>query len=385
LPATWSETEHVAWKVPLDGLGWSSPVVAEGRIYLTTAVERGGDARTLRALCLDARTGRTIWDKEVFQQRGPAEKHGKNSHASPTPLVEAGRVYVHFGPHGTACLTTEGEVVWSTQQLKYGPRHGNGGSPALAGDLLIICCDGWDAQYVVGLDKGSGRIRWKTPRETSPAKGFSFSTPLVIEANGQSQAVCPGSDAVFAYDAATGDELWRVDYDGYSVIPRPVFAEGLVFVSSGYDRAELIAIDPVGRGNVTQTHVKWRTTRNAPHSASPLAVGTELYFVSDDGVARCVDARTGEEHWRKRLGGNYSASPTYADGKVYFQDEHGTATVVQAGTEGEELARNTFADGARTFASYAVADDALFIRSETHLYRIAGPRAARAPLAGEDF
>lgn len=377
-PVIWGETENVAWKTAIDGLAWSSPAVVDGRIYITTAVPGAdGEAQTLRALCLDAASGTVIWDQELFQQTGEVEIHGKNSHASPTPLVDGGRVYVHFGPHGTACLTTDGEIVWTTQKLEYGPRHGTGASPALAGDMLVIPCDGWDVQYVVGLDRNTGEIKWKTERDTNPTKGFSFSTPLIIEAGGRLQAVCPASDAVFAYDPATGDEIWRVRYgDGYSVVPRPLFAHGLVYVCTGYNQPLLLAIDPTGSGDVTDSHVKWSVRRAVPHNPSPIVVGNELYFVSDQGVATCVDALTGEQHWQERLGGNFSASPVAADGKVYFQDENGAAIVVTAGPEFRELARNNWSGGVRTFASYAVLDGALIIRSETHLYRIEQPASA---------
>jgi outer membrane protein assembly factor BamB len=372
LPASWSETENVTWKVPVAGLAWSSPAIVAGRIYLTTALPGGdGPQQSLRVLCLDSASGAPVWNRELFEQRGEVEIHKKNSHASPTPIVEDDRLYVHFGPNGTACLTCDGDVVWTTQELTYGPRHGTGASPALAGDLLIIPCDGWDVQYVVGLEKATGHIRWKTPRETRPTKGFSFATPLVIETQGSRQVVCPCSDAVFAYDPATGREVWRVRYgDGYSVIPRPLFAHGLVYVCTGYNTPELLAIDPTGQGDVTDSHVQWRTNSAAPHSASPLVVGDELYMVADRGVAVCLDARTGRQHWQQRVGSAFSASPVFADGKIYFQDEHGQATVIRPGTRYDELARNTFADGLRTYASYAVAEGALFVRSETHLYRI---------------
>jgi outer membrane protein assembly factor BamB len=380
LPVSWSDTENVAWKVAVPGLGWSSPAVVAGRIYLTTALPGGNEPRqSLRALCLDADTGATLWDRELFEQRGSVEIHRKNSHASPTPVVEGDRVYVHFGPHGTACVTTGGDVVWTNREFKYGPTHGTGASPALASDVLIIPCDGHDVQYVVGIDKATGKVRWKTPRDTDPTKGFSFSTPLVIDVGGRSQAVCPGSEAVFAYDPQNGREIWRVRYgDGYSVVPRPVFAQGLVYVCTGYDAPQLLAIDPRGKGDVTNTHVRWSTDEAAPHNPSPLVVGGELYTVSDRGVARCVDARTGAERWQSRLGGNFSASPTYADGRIYFQNETGTAIVVKAGTEFEELGRSEFAGGDRTFASYAVDDGALFVRSETQLYRIEKTGAAAA-------
>ncbi|MEW4527862.1 PQQ-binding-like beta-propeller repeat protein [Maioricimonas sp. JC845] len=372
VPVRWSGTENVVWKAELPGVAWSSPAVAGDRIYLTNAVQEGDDEFSLRAVCVEAGDGSVVWDREVFRQQGDVQIHRKNSHASPTPVVADGFVYVHFGPHGTACLNLAGELQWKNDELSYSPVHGNGGSPALFEDLLVICCDGGDQQYVVGIERETGRIRWKTPRDTDPKKGFSFSTPLIITVDGQAQAICPGSDAVFAYEPRTGKEIWRVRYpDGYSVVPRPVFSQGLVFVCTGYNRPSLLAIDPNGEGDITETNVKWEVDRGVPHNPSILAVGGEVYFVSDGGVASCVDAATGEVHWTERLGGKFSASPVYAEGKVFFQDEAGTCTVVKAGTEFEVLAENQWADeGARTFASFAVLDGTLFLRSETHLYRI---------------
>lgn len=374
LPRRWSDTQNVTWKTPLPGLGWSSPVVHRGRVYLTTATETDGDGRSLRLVCLDAATGRPVWDHELFRQEGPVRIHPKNSHASPTPLVAGDRIVAHFGPHGTACVAPTGEVIWK-QTLAYAPQHGNGGSPALAGDVLVICCDGSDEQYVVGLDLASGELRWRTDRDTDPVKGFSFATPLVTTVDGAAQAICPGSDAVFAYEPATGREIWRVDYPGgYSVIPRPVHAAGLVFVVSGYDKPVLYAIDPTGRGNVTATHVRWKLDRGAPHTPSVLVVGNELFCVSDNGVAACLDARTGTENWRERLGGNFSASPLHADGIVYFQNEAGESILVKAGVPFEEVGRNQLGGGERTFASYAVDGNALVVRTESAVYRIESER-----------
>jgi outer membrane protein assembly factor BamB len=370
LPTRWGETENVAWKTAVEGLGWSSPVVHDDRVYVTTATPMGAEEQSLCLVCLDARTGAERFRKELFRQSGAVPMHKKNSHASPTPVIDGGDVFVHFGPHGTACVTLDGDAVWKTT-LDYQPVHGNGGSPALAGDVLVISCDGGDRQYVVGLDRKSGDIRWKTDRETKPKKGFSFATPLVLTASGIQQVVCPGSDAVFSYDPQTGQEIWRVDYpDGYSVTPRPVFGAGLVFVSSGYDKPVLYAIDPTGKGNITATHVKWRMDRGAPLTPSVLVVGDELYCVADNGVACCVDTRTGTERWRERLGGNFSASPLHAGGLVYFQNESGEAIVVKAGTTFEEVARNQLGSEERTFASYAVNGKSFLIRSETGVYRI---------------
>lgn len=380
LPLHWSEaengkSENIAWKVDVPGDGWSSPVIASDRVFLTTAVatdQANLKQRSLRVLCFNASNGQVRWNREVFLQRGDdVQIHKKNSHASPTPLIDGDRLFVHFGPSGTACLNLDGKVIWKTEELSFRPVHGNGGSPVLYKDALIVTCDGADQQFVAALSAETGELKWKTERDVEVRKGFSFSTPTLIEVDGQVQAVCPGSGAVMAYDPATGSELWRVRYgEGYSVVPRAVYAKGLVIVSSGYDSAVLYAIDPRGEGDVTETHVRWTLDRGVPKTPSMLAVGDHLYLVDDGGVATCLEIDTGEMHWKKRLGGKYSASPTYAAGRIYFQSETGTTTVIAPGTEYAELATNQLAGDDRTFASFAIVDHAILLRSESHLYRI---------------
>ncbi len=374
LPAVWSTTKNVAWTVDIPGKGWSSPIVWKGRIYLTTAetppAGRGND-RSLRALCLDAKSGKTRWNVEVFQQKNESTQriHGKNSHASATPVTDGKFLYVHFGAQGTACLTLDGKTVWKNRELVYRPQHGNGGSPILVDDVLIVSCDGSDVQYIVALDKTSGKIRWKKDRPATPGgKKFSFSTPLAITQGGKTQIISPATDQVISYEPATGKEQWVVHYDGFSVIPRPVYAHGLVFLSTSYMRPQMLAIQPGGDGDVTKTHLKWSIRRGAPNTPSPLVVGNFLYFVSDRGVATCADPKTGKVIWQQRIGGNYSASPIFADGKIYFQSEQGNTTVIKPGAKYTEIARNSLKE--RTLASYAVADGALFIRTDSKLYRI---------------
>ena len=373
LPIEWSETENIAWKVAIPGLGWSSPVIKGGHVFLTTAVPVD-EGHELRTLCLDARSGETVWDVKVFDQPGgeSIEKHAKNSHASPTPVIEGDRIYVHFGPHGTACLNiNDGQPVWKNHEIEYAPNHGNGSSPVLAGDMIVIPCDGRDEQFVLGLTKATGNIVWRTERDVKPEKGFSFCTPLVIDVGGRQQAICPGSGAVFAYDPQTGSEIWRVTYgEGFSVVPRPVYGNGLLYVCTGFGDGRLLAIDPSGTGDITDTHVKWTMKKGVPRSSSLLLVGNELFTADDVGIATCVDALTGETHWQKRLGGNYSASPLYTNGLIYFQAEGGSTTVIRASTEFEEVAQNALSEEERTFASFAVHEGALLLRSEGHLYRI---------------
>jgi outer membrane protein assembly factor BamB len=370
LPTAWGKDKNVAWKQEIPGKGWSSPVVAGGRVYLTTSVPGDDRDQSLRALCLDAAKGNVLWDREILHQEGAKSPniHSKNSHASPTPLVRNGKVFVHFGHQGTACLDINGNVLWRNTSLRYAPVHGNGGSPILVDDMLVFSCDGGDKRFVVALNTTDGNVRWKTPRTVEASKKFSFNTPLLIDAGGRMQIISPGSNVVSAYNPVDGKEIWQVRYNGYSVIPRPVYGHGLVFVCTGYDRPSLLAIRPDGNGDVTDTHVVWKTNKAVPHTPSLLLSGKELYLISDGGVTSCLDALTGAVHWQQRLGGNYSASPLLADDKLYFQSEQGTGVVLQAGKEFKLLAKNALDE--RSLATPAAADGALFIRTEKHLYRI---------------
>jgi outer membrane protein assembly factor BamB len=374
LPTHWGQQENVAWRHEIPGKGWSSPIVVGKRLYLTTAVPKetsDSGPQSLRALCVDAVKGNIVWNVEVFQQAGGVKIHEKNSHASSTPITDGKRLFVHFGTYGTACLAlADGEILWRNQELKYSPVHGNGGSPVLVDGLLIVSCDGADEQFVVALDTTGGMIRWRTPRNLSPAMGFSFGTPLVIRIDGKQQVVSPGSDAVVAYDPQNGHEIWKVKYPGgYSVVPRPVFGLNLLFVCTGFNTPTLLAIRPEGAsGDVTETHVAWRLKKAVPLDPSPLLVDDALYLISDNGVATCLEATTGTERWQQRIGGNFWASPIYADGKIYLQSEEGDGIVLSPGPEYQELARNPLRELTR--ASYAVGDGALFIRSEKHLARV---------------
>ena len=376
LPLTWSETENVVWKVPVAGLGWSSPSIQGDQIWLTTAID---DGKSLHAIALDRATGKTIHDVVVFELADPGAVHSKNSHASPTPLIEDDRVYIHFGAHGTACLKTDGSVVWKTQELKHNHRHGPGGSPVIYQNLLILNCDGSDLQYVVALDKNTGKEVWKKKREHigedrisgKSSVPMAYTTPLLTEINGKIQLLSSGADSIVSYDPLTGDELWWFRYDGYSNVPRPVVGKGHVFISSGYDRPEFFAVRVDGTGDVTESHLAWNMKKAAPLNPSPLLLGDELYLVSDNGIATCLDAVSGEQHWQERIGGNFSASPTFADGRIYFLDEEGKTTVVASGKKFEVLASNQL-EG-RTLASPAMVDSSIFLRTDTHLYRIEKP------------
>jgi outer membrane protein assembly factor BamB len=365
LPLEWSETLNVRWKTPVPGRGWSSPAVADGRVWLTTATALSGQT-SLRLLSFDADTGKPAVDVEIFRQRRSELLNAKNSFASPTPIVEGNRVYVHFGAEGTAAVSTAGDILWKVRH-QYDSQHGNGGSPALHGDLLILNCDGFDQAFVVALDKNTGKTRWRTWRPQPWSQAYS--TPLVIRVAGRDQVVSVGAFHTLAYDPESGKEIWRVSYpDGFSNVPRPVYGHDLVYITTGFQQPSVLAVRPDGKGDVTRTHVAWTLSRGAPLTPSPLLAGDDLYIVTDAGIASCVDARTGTIRWQHRLGASVSASPILADGRMYFLDEDGQTTVVKPGPTFEQLAANKL-DGA-TLASMAVAGRSFFIRTGTHLYRI---------------
>lgn len=373
VPVKWSATEGVVWSVEVPGSGWSSPVLSKGRLYLTSAEKdaTSGDV-TLHALCLDAKDGHTLWDTEVLKPDPGkvAAMHRKNSPASATPIVTNDRLYVHFGHMGTAALDLAGQVLWRQTDLPYAPTHGNGGSPVLLGDELIFSADGHEDPCVIALEAKTGALRWKTPRNSPAKKQFSFSTPLVIEVGGAQEVISPGPGFVGAYDPKDGHEMWRVGYgEGYSVVPRPVYAHGLLYLSSGFDKATFYAIKPAGAtGDATATNVAWTLAKGAPHTPSAVVVGDEVYVVSDAGIATCANATTGEVYWSERLGGNFSASPVVVDDRIYFVNESGVGYVVKASKTYELLATNAL--GEKSLASPAVADGVLYIRTESHLWKI---------------
>jgi outer membrane protein assembly factor BamB len=370
LPLHWSDSENVSWKTPIAGRGWSSPVISGGEIWLTTAID---DDRSLRAVSVDVKSGKVLRDVEVFHCESMPSINGKNTYASPTPVIELGRLYVHFGTLGTACLdTSRGNVIWTNRELTVDHKEGPGSSPVLCGDVLILNFDGVDSQYVAALDKHSGKLVWRRdrPGPHNPVPDFrkAYCTPLVIETNGRKELISPGANRVIAYDPLTGDELWSVHYAGFSNVPRPVLADGLLVVDTGYMKPQLWAIRPGGSGDVTDRNVVWRCTRHAPANPSPVAIGQEVYMVSDAGIASCLDAATGKTLWQERLGGNFSSSPLAGDGHIYFASEEGITTVIEASRKFHRLADNKLAG--RMLASPAVIGKSMVIRTDEFLYRI---------------
>ena len=389
LPVEWradaEQRRNIRWQTPTEGLGWSSPVIVGDSIYVTsarrTAAEPGAKLSGPQALSLARHRladGGFVFARKIFDQPADAPAvHDKNSHASPTVVAHTDaeskttRLFVHFGHQGTACVSLDGDILWTARGHAYQPVHGNGGSPIVVGRHLIVTCDGASDPCTLALDLRTGREVWRTPRDVAVDRPFSFATPQAIDVDGTTQVVSPGSNIVQALDPTTGKVIWFARYSGFSLICRPLFHHGLVMVSTGYMSPKLLAIDPRGSGDVTDTHVRWRVSAGVPNTPSPVPVGDQVVMVNDGGVATGVSVKDGAKLWQKRLGGNYSASPLAVGRRVYFQSEAGEGVVLDIGEDGAEpveVARNALPG--RVFASYSVHGDDFIIRTEDGLYRI---------------
>jgi outer membrane protein assembly factor BamB len=390
LPLAWCEGKNVKWSTPIHGKGWSSPVIWGQQVWLTTATP---DGHELFAVCIDRDTGNVIHDLKLFDVTKPQYCHPFNSYASPTPAIEAGRIYVTFGAPGTACLDTQtGKVLWTRRDIECNHFRAAGSSPILYSNLFLLNFDGSDHQFMVALDKKTGRTVWQKQRsidfqdlgpDGQPEQGGdtrkAFATCQIAAFGEQPVLLSQGSKVLYAYDPASGAELWHVEErTSYSGATRPVTGHGLVFVPSGFSSGQVLAVRPGKQGEVLdakasrppgmQLQVVWKTNRNAPKKPSLLLLGDLLYAIEDNGIATCWEAMTGVTVWSERLGGHYSASPLAAAGRIYLFSEEGKTTVLAAGREFKKLAQNELGDG--FMASPAVSGEALFLRSRTQLYRI---------------
>jgi outer membrane protein assembly factor BamB len=393
LPLTWSETNHIKWKTPIHGRAWSSPVIWDRQIWLTTATE---DGLQLFAVCIDRDTGKIIHDLKLFDVARQTDIRKYNTYASPTPVIEPGRLYVTFGSAATACLDTKtGGVLWARRDLECNHYRGPGSSPIVFENLLIMNFDGSDHHFVIALNKETGKTVWRKERsidykdldadgkpQTEGDLRKAFSTPHVATLDGVPTLLSQGAKAAYGYDPRTGTELWRVEErTSHSAADRPLVGHGLVFLTTGFSKGELLAIRPGRNGEVidargdtvsdasTRLGIAWKSRRNVPRKPSLILAGDLLFGVEDDGgMASCYEAKTGAEVWRERLGGTYTASPLLAGNRIYFFNEEGKAVIIEAGRVFKKLAENSLADGCK--ASPAVSGNALLVRTFTHLYRI---------------
>ena len=375
LPLNWSETKNIVWKTPIHDLGYSTPVVWGDQIWLTTATKKG---KTLYAVCIDLNSGRIIHDVEVFHPEKPQRIHRYNSYATPSAVVEKGFVYVHYGTHGTAAIDSQtGDVLWGRTDLNCEHIQGPVSSPILYEDLLIFPLEGVDVQFVVALDKKTGRQVWRYDRPRELYEGIeplyllkSYHTPVIVEVNGAPQLINNGAMLVTGHEPRTGKELWRVRYRDDNPISRIISGRGLLFINAGGNpgASHLLAVRQGAVGDVTDTHVVWTMTKDAPHESSPMLVGDLLYLMSDKGVLTCKQATTGKTIWTERLEGDHGASLLYADGRIYMSNKEGKTTVIEPGPTFRVLAVNQL-DGFLG-ASPAVAGKSLLLRTKTHLYRV---------------
>ena len=372
LPTTWDDTKNVVWKTAIHDKGWSSPVVLGKQVWVTTALV---DGKEQWAVCVDRESGKVVHDIKVFDtpKRPYFAIDTYNSHASPSPVIEKGRVYVHFGSAGTACLDTgTGKPLWTRTDLKCDHFRAPGSSPILWQDLLILTFDGHDQQYVTALDKSNGKTVWKTDRSidyktTNGDLKKGYSTPTVIDVDGKPQLVSPAAMGTVAYEPRTGKEIWKVSHGGMNAATSPQFAHGKVFVTIGAG-SKLVAIRPTGTGDVTKTHIDYTYSKEASSRPSPIVSGDLLFMLNDSGIVACLDAKTGDLIKKTRVGGSFSASPVLADGHLFCFDHDGKSFVLTADRDLKVVATNKLPAGTR--ATPAIAGKALFVRTETHLYRI---------------
>jgi outer membrane protein assembly factor BamB len=375
LPKKWSRNENIAWKADIPGDGWSSPIVWGDRVFITTATE---DGRSCRILALSRAEGKLLWNVEVCRQK-QTHKMGKNSYATPTPVTDGENVYAVFNDGSIAAVTVEGKPVWVNRDVRYYSQHGLGGSPVLYHDTLIMSFDGssagedktvgwqkpWDQSILLGLDKKTGKERWRARRGLSR---IAHTTPIVINADGRDTLISTAGDVIQGFDPETGARRWSVRAEGEGVVPSPVFGEGLVFAASGFGNPRLRAVKLKQDSEDTTRKVVWETSRNVPMMPSAVFVKPYLFIVSEKGFAMCLEAVTGKVKWQERLGGNYSASPVAADGHIYFLSEEGETVVIPADGKFEVISRNSLKEPCQ--ASMAVTHSQLFIRTQKHLFCI---------------
>ena len=379
LPTSWSEKDNVRWKGAVHDKGWSSPVVWGNQVWVTTATERG---TKYFAVCFDRKTGAVVHDLLLLDIPEPTDIRQFNSYASPTPAIEEGRLYAHFGSFGTFCLdTATGQVLWQRRDLPCDHYRGPASSVALYKDRMVLQFDGFDRQYVACLAKADGRTLWQKDRDLpyqntkNPTKDNdwkkAFATASVFEVGGRAVAVCPAAMGTVAHDVQTGDEVWRVITGGMNQAMRPVMADGLIYLSACHPTNGLLTVRADGTGDLTKSLV-WKVEKTPPTRPSPVVAGGHVYMVNDTGIAFCLDAKTGKAKWQERLDGRFSASPVLADGKLYFFAESGKGVgkgyVIAAKPEYELVSENRLDMGCR--ASPAAVGDELFVRTETHLYCI---------------
>ena len=373
-PINWSENTNIDWKTPIHDRGWSSPVIWNDQIWMTTATKEGNK---MYAICVNKLSGKIEHDIHVFDVKSPQAITNENTYASPTPVVEEGRVYVHFGTYGTACISTkDGQILWKRRDLNCDHEIGAGpaSSPFIYNNFLIFNVDGRDVQYVIALNKETGETAWKTNRSVDFSgvqvnQRKAYGTPFIIPRGNSNQMVSIGAKGVYSYDPENGKELWKAEHRGWSIAPRPVYGEGLVFTMIDRDRPEMWAINPNGSGDITETHIEWKETKRMPPRASPIIIKGLLFVVDRNGYISCIEAKTGKSIWQKRMKGRFSASPILANNLIYFFNEDTVCTIIKPTRELVIVAENKLSSD-KLMATPAFDENSIYIRTEKKLTRI---------------
>jgi len=382
LPTEWSEMSGVTWKLDLEGLGHSSPIIGGGRIFLTSATKDG----TQQFLyCIEQQSGMVLYKSLIFENAEPEPLGNEiNTYASPSCALEPDAVYVHFGSYGTARVEpATAKVVWQRRDISCRHFRGPGSSPILWKNLLILTFDGIDAQFLMALDKHTGETVWRTDRTTDygdldqngkPHRDGdmrkAYSTPGLIEVAGRMQVVSVGSRAAFAYDAETGRELWTIRHDDFNASSPPAFFGNHAILNTGTRNSNLLSVtlDATTLGDVTESHVIWNRDKGNSDLSAPILIGNRIYSILNNGVVTCVNAETGEDVWRDRVEGTFTASPVAANGFVYFCNEEGDCFVIRAADQFERIAKNHLDEGLR--ATPSIANGHLYLRTFGRLYSI---------------
>jgi outer membrane protein assembly factor BamB len=379
IPIEWSQTSHIIWKTPIPGVGWSSPIIFDDRVFVTTATDEGA---SYRLLCLDRLTGNILWNKQIHRQN-PGHKQRFNSYASSTPATDGRYVYVLAFDGTLAAVSNKGDIIWKHREFEYYSEHGLAVSPVLYRDLVIVPFDHsssgpnkklgwqipWDKAVIIAVNKNTGKVQWRGRRGLSR---IAHVTPQILSENGSDQLISSAGNVVQGFDLETGRRIWTAENSGEGVVPSLVIGEGLVFATSGFGESTIRAIRTGGKGDVTDTHIVWQSTEDVSKIPSMLYVRPFLYLLTETGVAKCLRAATGQEIWRNRLGGKHSASPIWAGGRIYFLSEKGRTTVIKDGNKFKVIAENELNE--KCIASPAVSQKQIFIRSENNIFCIGKSR-----------
>lgn len=392
VPVQWSADDNIAWKVELPYGGHACPVIWDDYVFLA-GIDLEKTNRMLVAL--DRKTGKTLWERVVLHC--PLEtRHSLNSYASSTPACDGEFVYASFlevdgstiparnasdrrpctpGVMVVAAYDMAGELKWRVRPGEFVSVHGYCSNPVLYKNLVIVNGDHDGDSYLVALDRGTGETVWKVPRENGIR---SYSTPIVREIGGRAQLMMAGNLCVASYDPRDGSRQWIIDGPTEQFVASVVFNQGLLFVTGGYPDKQVLAVDPAGSGNVTDSHVRWRHDRKGvAYVPSPVAAGKYFYVAADNGIGTCYDAASGEVTWHERLGRHYSGSLVATAEHVYFQDDDGVTKVVKVGPKFEVVAENRLEEN--TSSSPAISQGQFFVRGEKHLYCIGAKGAQSQP------